>query len=150
MERIGASGLGASGVVDENMAKRVRGVVEGVSEYFVALEGALVDVEAVPTSVKELLGRGKVEIDEMVSGDESEIPDHARQEGAADSLWSSKGRDAFRLEINKAVAKIRGERVKEFQEERFKDFSEGRSGVWFQKSKESKARVLNQVPVGGV
>ena len=89
MERIGASGLGASGVVDENMAKRVREVVGGVSEHFAALEGALVDVEAVPTSVKELLWRGKAEIDEMVSGDESEIPDHARQEGAAESLWLS-------------------------------------------------------------
>jgi len=65
----------------------------------------------------------------MVSGDESEIPDHARQEGAADSLWSVKGRNVYLLKLNRAVAKIRGERVKEFQEERFKDYSEGRSGV---------------------
>ena len=95
MERMGASGLEASGVVGESMAKRVKEAVKGVSEHFIVLEGELVGVEAVPSSVVELLRRGKAEMDDMVSGDQSEIPDHARQEGAADSLWSVKGRNAY-------------------------------------------------------
>ena len=99
MERIGVSGFGACGVVNANLAKRVRDVFKVVSEHFAVLEDALVDVEAVPNSLVELLLRGKVEIDDMVSGEEPEIPYRASQEGVADSLWSTKGRDAYRREI---------------------------------------------------
>ena len=148
MERAGESGLGACGVVGAASVKRVRDIFNAVSEHFAVLEDGLADAEGVPNSLVALVMQGKAEIDDMVSGEETEIPDRVGQEGVADSLWSTKGRDAYWRMLNRAVAKIRGERREEFREERFKDFSDGHSGVWFQKSRESKARVLNQVPVG--
>ena len=56
------------------------------------LEDELADAEGVPDSLVALVMQGKAEIDDMVSGEETEIPDCASQEGLADSLWSYKGR----------------------------------------------------------
>ena len=149
MERMGVSELGSVGVFEGKLVERVERALRGAAVHFAVLDGALVDAEAVPSSLVELLERRKAEIGAMVSGREVEIPGRVSTEGAADGFWSAKIRSAYMGKLVSAAAKVRGERFKEFREERYKDFSEGWSGVWFQKAKEKTARVLNQMPVGG-
>ena len=78
-----------------------------------------------------------------------EVPNLSGPEARDDSLWSIRGRSMHAVKLRRAVAKVKRDRFREFRTRRHEDFSEGRSGVWFQKSKESTAQVLNQMPVGG-
>jgi len=149
MLRTGASVPGTAGAVDEATAERVRGAMSGVAECFATLENSIGEVEALPSDLVSLLARGRSDINAILLDNDEEVPDFMGPEYGDDSLWSIKGRGLYAQRLRRAVVEVKRERFKEFRTRRYEDFSEGRAGVWFQKSKESTAQVLNQMPVGG-
>jgi len=149
MLRTGVSAPGTAGAVDAETAERVRGAIGRVAESFATLESLVGEGEALPSSLDILLAKGRSEISAILEDGGDEVPDFSGPEFGDDSLWSFKGRCVYRARLRRAVVKVKRERFKEFSTRRYEDFSEGRAGVWFQKSKERTTQVLNQMPVGG-
>ena len=138
MVRADVSEPGFVEVVDEKMANLVERAVRGVADHFAILEEAMGEGESLPSSLVELLDRGRVEINAILVYGEDEVSNHVGPEVAEDSLWSVKGRNVFMRSPGRAVVKVRGERFKEFSQGRYDDFSEGRAGVWFQKARRAQ------------
>ena len=90
MVQVGASEPGTAGVVDAETAVRVRRAVREVADCFGVLEDAMGEAEALPSSLVELLDRGRSEMNAILLDGEDEVPDHVGPEVAGTACGASK------------------------------------------------------------
>ena len=129
--------------------QRLAKVVKELSGRFKGVEEACDGWEALPDSLSSLLAGGREDVKTMMDAGLEQVPDRSRLEVEADSLWSKESSASFMRKLLAGVAKLRVRRRKEFQEGRFKNYSDGEMGVWFKKSREGEEPIPNSMPVGG-
>ena len=124
-------------------------VVKELSVRFKDLEEACDGYEALPESLSRLLAGGREDVEAMMGAGLEQVPDRPVLEVESDSLWSYAGSASFMRKLGAEVGKLRVRRRKEFQEGRFKNYTDGEMGVWFKKSKEGEEPIPNSMPAGG-
>ena len=129
--------------------QRLAKVVKELLGRFEDVEKARDGWEVLPESLSSLLVEGRGDMETMAEAGLEQVPDRPKSEVSADSLWSRGGCESFMRKLAAEVSRLRVRRRAEFQEGRFKNFSDGEMGVWFRKSREGEEPIANAMPVGG-